>query len=389
MVEEDEIHRNKRPDKTYISKRINTMDPLTGEVRALRIASKVLDGEAWAYVKEMGEMVVRQTPKRRKEIVAKFLEDDRRVRVLTLQSFDGVTGNAHKTHFTFGADEAKKIWELLDVIRTHEFKSSERLNVADEELRRLALSRRQAQALVADNEELFAEIVRSALTQEDVVALGFRKKQVRRFDALLNDEAAFDNAKQAQTRRGAEPVWQAFFEANAWIFGYGLSHLYLSGFDGGKLERAVRGHDVLHSGKVSDGLLRTRGLISTLCFAEIKTHRTPLLEEEFRKGCWAPSRELVGAIAQVQGTVSAAIECLGVRMRPKDDKGAPLDYEVFNIRPKAFIVIGHLNQLATANGVHEDKLRSFEQFRNGIQGIEILTFDELFERSRFIVDSAN
>ena len=387
MTEEDEIHRNKRTDKTYISKRIDAKNPLTGEVRALRIASKVMDGGAWAYAKELGEMVVRQTPKRRKEIIAKFLEDDRHVRVLTLQSFDGITGNAHKTYFTFSSDEVDKIWEFLDVIRTYEFDGPERVNVTDEELRRLALSRRQAERLVTDNEELFAEIVRSALTREDVVAMGYRKEQVQRFEALLLDKAVFDEAEQAQAQRGVESVWQAFFEANAWIFGYGLSHLYLSGFDEGRLNRAIRGHDVLHSGKVSDGLLRTRGLISTLCFAEIKTHRTPLLGEEYRKGCWAPSRELAGAIAQVQGTVSAAIESLGPRMQPKDDQGAPLGYEIFNIRPKAFIVIGHLNQLVSANGVHEDKLRSFEQFRNGIQGIEILTFDELFERSRFIVDS--
>jgi len=78
MAEEDEIHRNKRPDKTYISRRIRTTNVLTGEQRALRIASKVLDGDAVAYAREFGEVVVRSTPKRRKEIVAKFLEDERR-----------------------------------------------------------------------------------------------------------------------------------------------------------------------------------------------------------------------------------------------------------------------------------------------------------------------
>jgi hypothetical protein len=388
MAEEDEIHRNKRTDKTYISRRIDVKHPLTGEVRALRIASKVFDGEAWAYAKEKGEVVLRQTPKRRKEIVAKFMEDHRGVHLLTLQSFDGVTGNSHKTYFTFRPDEVEKIWEFLRVIKHYQFDGPDRVNVTDEELRRVVLSRRQVQTLVTDNEAVFAEVVRSALTKEDVVALGYRKGQVRRFEALLNDDEVFAEAERTQTKRGAEPVWQSFFESNAWIFGYGLSQLYLSGFDGGKLERAVRGHDILHSGKVSDGLLRTRGVISTLCFAEIKTHRTALLEEEYRKGCWAPSRELVGAIAQVQGTTAAAMESFGPRMRPKNDQGAPLAYEVFNIRPKAFIVIGHLSQLVEKNGVHEDKLRSFEQFRNGIQGIEILTFDELYERSRFIVNSA-
>ena len=388
MAEEDEIHRNKRTDKTYISRRIDVTHALTGEGRALRIASKVFDGESLAYAKEKGEVVLRQTPKRRKEIIAKFMEDNRGVHLLTLQSFDGVTGNAHKTHFTFSPHEVQKIWEFLDVIAHYPFEGPERVNITDEELRHLTLSRQQAKRLVLDNEEVFAEVARSALTKEDVVALGYRKGQLRRFESLLTDAAAFAEAEKNQAKRGAEAVWQSFFESNAWIFGYGLSHLYVSGFDDGKLERAVRGHDVLHAGKISDGLLRTRGLISTLCFVEIKTHRTSLLAEEYRKGCWAPSRELVGAIAQVQTTVAAAMESLGVRMRPKDDQGAPLAYEVFNVRPKAFIVIGHLSELVADHGVHEDKLRSFEQFRNGIQGIEVLTFDELYERSRFIVDSA-
>ena len=35
-----------------------------------------------------------------------------------------------------------------------------------------------------------------------------------------------------------------------------------------------------------------------------------------------------------------------------------------------------------------DKLRSFELYRNSISGIDIVTFDELYERSKFIVEAA-
>lgn len=388
MAEEDEIHRNKRTDKTYISRRLGEKNPLTGEVRPLRIASKVLDDGSYAYAKEKGEVVLRHTPKRRKEIVAKFLEDDRHVHLLTLQSFDGNTGNAHKTHFTFLAHEVPKIWEFLSVIENYQFDGDEKVNITDEELRRLVISQHQAKVLVRDNEDVFTEVLRSSLTKEDVVTLGYRKRQIQRFEALLSDEEVFSLAQESQGKKGAEPVWQAFFEANTWIFGYGLSYLYVSSFDNGKLERVVRGHDVQHTGKVVDGLMRSRGVISALCFVEIKTHKTPLLDKEYRSGCWSPSSELVGAIAQVQTAVNAALESLGRRFQPKDASGAPLPYEIFNVRPKAFIVIGHLSQLLAEHGVHEDKYRSFEQFRNSIQGIEILTFDELYERSRFIVTTS-
>ncbi|MBY8166573.1 DUF4263 domain-containing protein [Vibrio fluvialis] len=44
-----------------------------------------------------------------------------------------------------------------------------------------------------------------------------------------------------------------------------------------------------------------------MCFIEIKTHETALLESKgYRLGCWPSSRELVGAVDQVHGTVAAA-----------------------------------------------------------------------------------
>lgn len=44
--------------------------------------------------------------------------------------------------------------------------------------------------------------------------------------------------------------------------------------------------------------------------------------------------------------------------------------------------------LVAEHGVHEDKYRSFEQFRSSFEGIEIFTFDELYERSRFIATTS-
>ena len=56
------------------------------------------------------------------------------------------------------------------------------------------------------------------------------------------------------------------------------------------------------------------------------------------------------------------------------------------IQPESFLVIGSLNEFLTDTGVNEDKLRSFELFRKNIISPEIITFDELYERARFIVE---
>ena len=180
--------------------------------------------------------------------------------------------------------------------------------ITDEALRHLVLSNTQAQTIFQDNQELFAEVIRSAITKDDVIAVGYRKRQLQTFKRLLEDPDFFDEVKLRKQCKD-EAVWQKFFEKNPWIFGYGLTYLYLSSLDDKKLEQSVQGFTVAQHGKRVDALLRTRGAISSLCFAEIKTHKTPLLQKSvYRGGCWAPSEDLAGGVAQVQGTVTRASE---------------------------------------------------------------------------------
>src|SRR5690606_30485487 len=155
-VSEYVIHSNKRTEKTYFSPRIHAGDELR-----IRIASKVFDGEALTYAKEKGEVVLRRTPKGRKEVIAKFIEDDRRVGVVTIQSFNPETGGGHQTSFSFVGDEIPRLLSFFETARDFEFDSSEKVNITDDELRRLTMSRAQATVLLRDNEALFAEVMKS------------------------------------------------------------------------------------------------------------------------------------------------------------------------------------------------------------------------------------
>lgn len=47
-----------------------------------------------------------------------------------------------------------------------------------------------------------------------------------------------------------------------------------------------------------------------------------------------------------------------------------------------------LSEFVSEHGVNTDKMRSFEPYRNSIAGIDTMTFDELYERSKFIVEAA-
>lgn len=65
--------------------------------------------------------------------------------------------------------------------------------------------------------------------------------------------------------------------------------------------------------------------------------------------------------------------------------GTPTGAEVLTVVPRQILVIGHLKQLEENGAINQEKAQSFELFRRSIAGLEVLTFDELYERARFIV----
>lgn len=60
---------------------------------------------------------------------------------------------------------------------------------------------------------------------------------------------------------------------------------------------------------------------------------------------------------------------------------------IYNYLPKSYLIIGNLKEFMTSNWVNQEKYSSFELFRKNIHNPEIITFDELYERAKFIVDA--
>lgn len=376
-------YQNPIPGKTYISPSLPAFGDKTQRVR---IASKVLPSEnGYEYAKERDEVVLRRKTDAKTYITAKFIEDTRQIFVLTVQKFLSETGQPYGSGFSFVDEEIGRFCEFLVNIQSVDFKNRAKVNITDEELRKIALTTHQAKAFITDNQELFAEALKSEVTTEDLVAVGFRKKQLSVYKDLLDNPNYFDDLKKKKNC-STEALWQKYFEKNPWIFGYGLGYIFLSNLDDKKLEQLVEGYSIDSNGKRVDALMKTKGIISNLCFVEIKTHETALLEAKpYRSGCWAPSKELAGAIAQIQGTVASAVENLSTRINPKDSEGSPTGEEIYNYQPRSYLVIGSLGEFVTEHGIHKDKLRSFELLRKNTSNPEIITFDELYERAKFIV----
>ncbi|MFJ8979916.1 Shedu anti-phage system protein SduA domain-containing protein [Streptomyces sp. NPDC102282] len=253
---------------------------------------------------------------------------------------------------------------------------------------------RLAQLLTTQDRTTVLGAVRTAigsgLTEEDIRLISNRKEQLQRFERLLTDLDYFQQEEALATTRGAEAVWQAFFEANQWIFGYGLNLIACESIDDGKLERITTGANIFGgAGKRIDAIMRSKGLISSMLFCEIKTHDTELLSKTpYRAGVYQASKELGGGVAQVQKTASKAHQLISNQFltRIYEEDGTPTGIELSTTRPRQVVVIGSLREFTHNGAVNPEKISSFELYRTSIQDVEIITFDELYERACFIVE---
>jgi hypothetical protein len=135
--------------------------------------------------------------------------------------------------------------------------------------------------------------------------------------------------------------------------------------------------------------MRSKGLISSMLFCEIKAHDTELLARApYRAGVFRASKELGGGVAQVQKTVCRAQQLISHAFltRIHEDDGTPTGVALSTTRPRQVLVIGSLREFTHNGAVNGEKISSFELYRTSIQDVEIITFDELYQRACFIVE---
>lgn len=240
----------------------------------------------------------------------------------------------------------------------------------------------------SEYKEILKVIKSGKIDLNAISEISYRKEELEEFGKLLSDSEYF--REKSNEASGDESVWQKFFEKNQWIFGFSLNYIFNSPLDGRKLENTVVGHSVVGAGKRSDALLKTNGIIQSLCFGEIKTHKKEILKNTtspYRSESWAISDELAGGIAQIQRTVQKSLYNIQQALETRNEEGYINKERLYLYKPKAFLLIGCLQEFKNDDGlIHEDKYSSFEIFRRSINDIEIITFDELYERANAIVN---
>jgi hypothetical protein len=361
------------PHRLYISKAFS----FHGKTTIYRNAWKRFeDGPLKELVRDGDEFVLHETATGSQQIKARFIEDGRDITHLHIQRWSTKTGNQIGEQVVLYGEQITRLIEFLDSIRRLEIPGPEKFIADESDLRLVHLPEAETRKVFENHPELVAEFARSKLTTEDVVALAYRREQLSLFSDML------DSAQDI-----SEGDWQAFFERNQWIFGYGLSYVFTTGLDDQRLQQTLRGSSLVSPGKIPDGIMKTRAAVSALCLVEIKKSSTALLRNsEYRKGTWTPSTELSGAVAQCQETLRAAADVLDTHHRFRDDQGNPTGEELMSVQPRSFLIVGSLSEFQAERGVNSVRYQAFEGFRRNLRQPEILTFDELYERARFIVE---
>lgn len=164
--------------------------------------------------------------------------------------------------------------------------------------------------------------------------------------------------KKLMEANAGEPRWQAFLSEHPFVldmaFGYPVKKIADQPYVGGK------GFDG-RGGQYSDFLMAARAT-GNLALIEIKHPQQDLLGRKYRK-TYTPSFELSGSVGQIisqRGNVQREIYGLA---RSFTDR-------VHAHAVAAIIIIGRTPE-------EEDKQEAFEQYRNGLKDVLVVTFDEL------------
>jgi len=273
----------------------------------------------------------------------------------------GPDGHIQVNHF-----QLAQMKEFLSIISN--------LNLSDAKKARLSLDNVNIGALGAllgssKGTELIRELANTPELHHDIYAVAAKRKALAEFEAKLGT-----NAPEAE--------WQAFFEANQWIFGHGLHYISLETASK-TLTARTTGNEFDRSGKTADALMRTRAEVSQFVLVEIKKDSTDLLRQSaYRPGCWGVSDEVSNAVTQIHKT---AFEFARSRFRTvlKDADGNDTEQSAYTVEPRSFLVVGNTSELKG----NDDKIACFELYRRNIRSPEILTFDELLYRARYIVQN--
>jgi len=305
-----------------------------------------------------------------RKILGDQWEDVESINLATLRGGEGVKLDLNSTATYQLFEQLKNIFEIAESdsigYGTHDLVVGRAEELISADSSRAAVIQQLVSA--GHSEEVWNDLING--NPDLATRLAHARLQQQRIDSLVQFEAMLSELH-------SELEWQRFFEANQWIFGYGLRYVFLQQV---QPQPNYGGMNVARQGEQrGDFLAATCGEVRFTVLVEIKKPQTPLvLEESNRSGCNKLSPDLLDGVNQIQVNC-ATWENQGSQTHENHE--LLTDNDIHTIRPRGILVIGNTSQLSILN-----KRRAFENFRANLVSPEVLTFDELYQRARFIVE---
>lgn len=102
---------------------------------------------------------------------------------------------------------------------------------------------------------------------------------------------------------------------------------------------------------------------------------TKLLGARYRGDIYNTSNELSGSVIQVTNYKSSLVQSYTTLISSEEER-----FETFD--PQCIVIIGNTDLELT----NRRQRKSLELFRMGLKDVQIITYDELFEKVRFLID---
>lgn len=167
---------------------------------------------------------------------------------------------------------------------------------------------------------------------------------------------------ESNRMNSSEEFWQEKFTENGWvisqIFSIPMTFLGSKMYLGGK--------SINNSGGNIVDFLYKNQINNNIAVIEIKTPTTELVGSQYRN-TYRMGGELTGSVSQVLNYRDSFLKEYNTLGLNNGDK-----YSFIN--PKSIIIIGMLVELS------DEEQQAFDNYRNELKSIEIITFDELFLR---------
>lgn len=194
--------------------------------------------------------------------------------------------------------------------------------------------------------------------------------QLRHDIELVTLDHLISEYEEALGERKKEAWWQKFFECNK----FALQQIFGAPFVYVASQAPLGTRNLSGNGETIVDYLLKDALTNSVAIVEIKTPSTDLLQKgTYRRGIFAPSADLSGAVTQV---LDQAYELAKRIAQIKEDSD---DWNLESYAVRCFVIAGRTPSKENCN-----QLKSLEIYRYNSRNATIVTYDDILERMKIL-----